>query len=411
MRFCGNCGLRLLATGMLPALDHLPEAEPAHRLGALIGADLLDRFRQAGLEAAGQRRQVTVLFVDLSGYTHLSQKIDSEALYDLVQQCSQTFANDVYKYDGMVDKFTGDGLMALFGAPIAHENNAELAIRAALDMQTDLAVLSASLKEKLGSEITAHIGLNSGSVIVGGIGSNMMMNYTAIGDVVNIASRIESAASSGDILVSDVVYRQVRSLFDFEALAPLQLKGVSQPVQTYRVKGTKTKPGSVRGIEGLYAPMIGRDGELERLHQTINAMISEKIGRFVSVHGEAGIGKSRLISEFKSFLSQLPVQVEEGYSLVYRKGVSYWIFQDALMRLLELDSETPKLECQIRLRAHVTRALPERVDDVLPYLEHLLSIPLSDPNAARRIEFLAADQLRQQIFLSVRDLLLADAQR
>ncbi|MCX6080648.1 MAG: tetratricopeptide repeat protein [Chloroflexi bacterium] len=411
MRFCGNCGLRLLATGMLPALDHLPESEPAHRLGALIGADLLDRFRQAGLEAAGQRRQVTVLFVDLSGYTHLSQKIDSEELYDLVQQCSQTFANDVYKYDGMVDKFTGDGLMALFGAPIAHENNAELAIRAALDMQTDLAVLSASLKEKLGSEITAHIGLNSGSVIVGGIGSNMMMNYTAIGDVVNIASRIESAASSGDILVSDVVYRQVRSLFDFEALAPLQLKGVSQPVQTYRVKGTKTKPGSVRGIEGLYAPMIGRDGELERLHQTINAMISEKIGRFVSVHGEAGIGKSRLISEFKSFLSQLPVQVEEGYSLVYRKGVSYWIFQDALMRLLELDSETPKLECQIRLRAHVTRALPERVDDVLPYLEHLLSIPLSDPNAARRIEFLAADQLRQQIFLSVRDLLFADAQR
>jgi len=409
MRFCGNCGLRLLATGMLPGIERQPEQETTTKFGALIGADLLDRFRQAGLEAAGQRRQVTVLFVDLTGYTRLSEKIDSEALYELVQQCSKMFANDVYKYDGMVDKFTGDGLMALFGAPIAHENNAELAIRAALDMKSDLENLSASLKEKIGSEIKAHIGLNSGSVIVGGIGSNMMMNYTAIGDVVNLASRIEGAAGTDDILVSDVVYRQVRNLFDFESLAPMELKGVTQLIQTYRVKGTKSKPGSVRGIEGLYAPMIGRDGELERLHQTINAMLSEKTGRFVAVHGEAGIGKSRLISEFKSYLSQLPVQVEEGYSLVFRKGVSYWIFQDALYRLLELDAETPKLECQRRLREHVTHALPERFDDVLPYLEHLLSLPLSNPNAARRIEFLAADQLRQQIFLAVRDLLVADA--
>ncbi|MEI7849862.1 MAG: adenylate/guanylate cyclase domain-containing protein, partial [Chloroflexota bacterium] len=401
-----------MGTGLLPTIEHLPEVESTSaNLGAMIGADLLDRFRQAGLEAAGQRRQVTVLFVDLTGYTHLSEKIDGEELYDLVQTCSKTFANDVYKYDGMVDKFTGDGLMALFGAPIAHENNAELAIRAALDMQTDLQAISQDLKERLGLEITAHIGLNSGSVIVGGIGSNMMMNYTAIGDVVNLASRIETAATSGQTLVSDVVYRQARTLFDFEALAPIPLKGVSQLVQTYLVTGTKSRPGSVRGIEGLYAPMIGRDGEVERLHQAIIAMTSEKVGRFIAVHGEAGIGKSRLISEFKTFLAQLPVQVEEGYSLVYRKGVSYWIFQDALQRLLEIDSETSSADSQARLRAHVLRALPDRVDEVLPYLEHLLSLPLSDPSAARRIEYLAADQLRQQIFLSVRDLLLADAQR
>ncbi len=411
MRFCGNCGTRLLVTAVLPGTGSLKEPSASPGMGAMIGADLLDRFRQAGLEAAGQRRQVTVLFVDLTGYTHLSEKIDSETLYDLVQMCSKTFANDVYKYDGMVDKFTGDGLMALFGAPIAHENNAELAIRSALDMQEDLAAISATLKDKLGSEITAHIGLNSGSVIVGGIGSNMMMNYTAIGDVVNLASRIETAASSGEILVSDVVYRRVRTLFDFEALTPINLKGVSQPVQTYRVKSIKSRPGSDRGIEGLYSPMIGRDGDLERLHQAVNAMTSERSGRFVVVHGEAGIGKSRLISEFKTYLSQLHVQVQEGYSLIYRKGVSYWIFQDALQRLLEVDADTPQVEIQTRLKQHVTRALPDRVDEVLPYLEHLFSIPLSNPNAARRIEYLAADQLRQQIVLSIRDLLIADAKR
>jgi predicted ATPase/class 3 adenylate cyclase len=411
MRFCGNCGLRLLSTGMLKSIEPIPEQESTNQLGELVGADLLDRFRQAGLEAAGQRRRVTVVFVDLSGYTHLSEKIDSEQLYELVQQCTKMFANDVYKYDGIVDKFTGDGLMALFGAPIAHENNAELAIRATLDMQTDLAVLSAQLQDKLGSEIKAHIGLHSGHVVVGGVGSNLMMNYTAIGDVVNLASRIETAATADMILVSDAVYRQVRNLFDFEAVEPLRLKGVARPVTAHRVLGTKINPGSMRGIEGLYAPMIGRDGELERLQQTVNAMISEKTGRFVAVSGEAGIGKSRLISEFKSFLSQLPVQVAEGYSLVYRKGVAYWIFQDLLLRLLEVDAETPKVECQSRLRGRVTRALPDQVDEILPYLEHLLSLPLSDPKAARRIEYLAADQLRQQIFLAVRELLLAETRQ
>lgn len=410
MRFCGNCGQRLLMTGMLPAV--MPTTErTAVKLGELVGEDLLNRFQQAGLEAAGQRRQVTVLFVDLSGYTHLSEQInDSEKLYELVQRCTKTFANSVYKYDGMVDKFTGDGLMALFGAPIAHENNAELAIRAALDMQAELETLNNELKDYLGVDLQAHIGLHSGSVIVGGVGSNRLMNYTAIGDVVNLASRIETAATAGMILVSDVVYRQVRSLFNFETQAPLQLKGVSQPVTTYLVSGTKSKPGSMRGIEGLYAPMIGRDGELERLRQTINGMNREKLGRFVAVSGEAGIGKSRLISEFKAFLFELPVQIGEGYSLIYRKGVTYWIFQDVLLRSIDVDSETTQAECQARLRKRVTQALPDRVDDVLPYLEHMLSLPLSNPDSAKRIDYLAADQLRQQIFLAVRDLILADVQ-
>ena len=411
MRFCGSCGLRLLATGALPAIEPITGRVSTNQFGELVGADLLERFRLAGLEAVGQHRNVTVLFVDLSGYTRLSELInDNEQMYELVQRCTKMFANDVYKYDGMVDKFTGDGLMALFGAPIAHENSTELAIRAALDMQADLEKLSAELKERIGSEIKAHVGLHFGSVVVGGVGSNMMMNYTAIGDVVNLASRIEAAAGSGMILVSDVVYRQVRTLFDFEAGAPIQLKGVSHPVTVHRVLGAKSKPVSVRGIEGLYASMVGRDGELDRLHRAVNAMNIEKLGRFAVVSGEAGIGKSRLISEFKSILSQLPVQVLEGNSLIYRKGISYWIFQDMILRLLEADIETPRGEYQARLKELVIRLLPDRVDEVLPYLEQMLSLPLSNPETAKRIDYLAAEQLRQQIFLAVRDLILAETQ-
>lgn len=409
MRFCGSCGLRLLSTGMLRPIEPLSEPERAQQPGAPVDPGLLDRFREAGLEAAGQRRQVTVLFVDISGYTSLSERIDSEQLYNLVQQCTKMFANNVYKYDGFVDKFTGDGLMALFGAPIAHENNAELAIRSALDMQTDLARISAQLRDRLGQDIKAHIGLHSGHLIVGGVGSNRMMSYTAIGDVVNLASRIDSAATADMILVSDAVYRQVRSLFDFESMPPLLLKGVSHPVSTHRVLGTKSNPGSIRGLEGLYAPMIGRDGELERLQQAVNATINEKIGRFIAVSGEAGIGKSRLISEFKAFISQLPVHLAEGYSLIYRKGVAYWIFQDLLLRWLEVDAGTPKDECQKRLRERVVQSLPAQVDEVLPYLEYLLSLPFSDPKSTRRVEYLTADQLSQQIFLAVRELIRAEA--
>ncbi|MEK7324158.1 MAG: adenylate/guanylate cyclase domain-containing protein, partial [Chloroflexota bacterium] len=185
MRFCGNCGVRLGGTGMLPASAPVAASFSPDHLGAMMGADLLERFQQAGLEAAGQRRNVTVLFADISGYTALSDQLDAEEMFNIIQQYSHLLANTVYKYDGMVDKFIGDGLMALFGAPIAHENNAELAVRAALDMQTDVARLSQDINNQLGVELRVRIGLHAGAVIVGSVGSNLMMNYTAIGNTVN----------------------------------------------------------------------------------------------------------------------------------------------------------------------------------------------------------------------------------
>ena len=219
MRFCGNCGSRLGSTGMLesgplsatPNLAALPE-----QVGVMMGADLLERFRQAGLEAAGQRRNVTLLFADLSGFTGLSQRLDTEELFVLVQQFANRMARSVYKFEGMVDKLIGDGLMAIFGAPIAQENNAEMAIRAALDMQQEIASFSQEVQERYHSEeLRLHIGLHSGIVIVGSMGSSLMMNYTAIGDTVNLAARIEQNADPGAIWVSQTVYQFTRPLFDY----------------------------------------------------------------------------------------------------------------------------------------------------------------------------------------------------
>ncbi|MBI3242525.1 MAG: tetratricopeptide repeat protein [Chloroflexi bacterium] len=409
MRFCGNCGARLGATGMLPVATPVAASFSPEHLGTMMGADLMERFQQAGLEAAGQRRNVTVLFADISGYTALSSQLDAEETYNIIQQYSHLLATNVYKYDGMVDKFIGDGLIALFGAPIAHENNAELAARAALDMQTDVARLSQDLKDQLGVELKVRVGLHSGAVIVGSVGSNLMMNYTAIGNTVNLASRLEQAAAPGTTIVSESLYHATKALFSYAPLPPLTLKGVSQPVTAYRVLGSKTHPGSVRGIEGLHAPLVGRDAELGQLYQAVNRLINDKKGQFVLITGDAGMGKSRLTAELKNFVRQTPLLILEGHSLTYRRAVSYWIFQDILRDYLGLTTDSPEAEVREQLARRVADSFWETSGNLLPYLEHLLALEPSDKAAAERLRYLDAGKLRQQIFAATRDLLVAEA--
>ncbi len=415
MRFCGNCGARLgqaaasnpgPGAALQPDLTAVPE-----QLGVLMGADLADRLQRAGIEAAGQRRNVTILFTDLSGYTSLSQRMDSEDVYELVQRYIQVLLNDVYKYEGIVDKLTGDGLMALFGAPIAHENNAERAVRAALDMQEDVKDLAQELLDSLGIQISMRIGLHAGTVVVGGVGSNLMMDYTAIGDTVNLAHRIEEAAPPGSILVSESVRRQTRALFDFQQVSVLHPKGIDHPVAAFSVVGAKSQPGSVRGIEGLRAPMIGRESELNCLVEAIADLTNRNRGQVIFITGEAGLGKSRLTAEFRAALDHYPVRVLEGQSLAYRRSISYWIFQDLLYSFLGLPRNTPQARVSECLKEWVQDALGRQAKETLAYIEHLLSLPYSDPATAERLRYLNAEQLRQQIFLAVRDLFLAEAQK
>lgn len=373
-----------------------------------MGADLAERLRRAGLESTGQRRNVTVLFADISGYTSLSTKIDGEDLYNMVQDYVRILSSNVYKYEGVVDKISGDGLMALFGAPISHENNAERAVRAAMDMQTELQQFSSQFQAEVGHAINVRIGLHSGVVIVGGIGVDLMMNYTAIGDTVNLAHRIEEAAPPGSILISESVYRQVRAFFDCTQISVLNLKGIAQPVTAYRVVGQRLRPGSPRGVEGLQAPMIGRDQELIVLKQSAAEVLAQGKGQLVIITGDAGLGKSRLTLEFKASLEPGQFQILEGQSLAYRR-MSYWLIREMLYSYLGLSSSTPVLQVRERLSRNLYLLAGDRAADLQPYLEHLLSLPYSDPGTADRLRQLDARQLRQQIFLAVRDLLNLEA--
>jgi predicted ATPase/class 3 adenylate cyclase len=408
MRFCGNCGARLAESIQPTGSEQSSQITDA--LGrVLMGPNLLERFRQAGLEARGQRRSVTVLFADLSGYTSLSQEIDSEDLFELVQRFIPLLSEAVYKYEGMVDKIIGDGLMALFGAPISHENNAERALRAALDMQESVTALSKELIGRIDFELKLHVGLHSGSVIVGGVGSNMLMDYTAIGDTVNLANRLEQVAEGGTVLASEAVYRATRAIFDFEAIPDLSLKGIRQPVDAYRLRGLKAAPESVRGIKGLRAPLVGRELEFERLKEATAGLIDRKQGCLALVTGEAGIGKTRLTAELKAYVAPFHLLILEGQSLTYRRSVSYWIFLDLLRNLFGISPETPGNQALHQVHSITRELVGDRAGEIFPYLDHLLGLEPLYSSGVQRFEYLDASQLRQQTFIAVRELLVAQA--
>ena len=406
MKFCGNCGARLEPSGVQTPPLSAAVAPASEAMGVMVGADLLERFRRAGLEARGQRRAVTVLFVDLSGFTRLSSELGDEEMYDLIQRFIRALAEDVYRYEGMVDKLTGDGLMALFGAPIAHENNAERAVRSALDMLTTVARLSQSTPALKGRPLNVHIGLNAGSVIVGGLGSDALMNYTAIGDSVNLSRRLEEIAGPGTILVSNSVYRLTSRLFDFQPMPDLVLKGYDQTVSAYQVLRPKEMPASVRGLEGLRAPMIGRETELSRLMALIERLARDRQGSLVLITAEGGMGKSRLTAEMRARLDPRLILTLEGQSLTYRKSIAYWIFQDVIRRWVGGAHETATDDLRLRLVAAVSELQLDQVDDILTYLDLLMGFEATSEQA-ERIRFLDAGQLRQRIFLAVRDLLVA----
>lgn len=407
MRFCGNCGSPLAKIS--PTVPRtLTGTLPLHLLS---GKDIKEKLRQAGIDAAGQRRNVTVLFADLTNYTKMTQNLEDEGVFELIKRYLQVLAEDVYHYEGVIDKFTGDGLMALFGAPIAYENTAERALRAALDMQAGIAMMRTSFMDEYGMDLQMRIGLNSGSVIVGNVGVEQMMDYTAVGDTVNLASRLETAAAPGTILVSESVYRQTKALFGFKEVPDLKLKGYTGPITAYHVLGLKRTPGSVRGIEGLHAPMIGRAKELAKLQKASDALQERGQGQLVLIVGEAGIGKSRLTSELKACIDPDFVRVFEGKSLTYRKSISYWIFMDLLRNYLGVTEETPEETVEEKLRERVFALLEANASKTFPYLQRLLSPGMLGRGIAAQLEALDAEHLRQQIFLAIRDLLVAEARQ
>jgi len=301
-RFCLNCGHQLAQTVPAAAATGSAEATRAN-LERYIPPELLNKLEavRRGGTNAGERRVVTMLFCDVSGSTAAAEKLDPEEWAQIMNGAFESLIAPVYRYEGTLARLMGDAILAFFGAPIGHEDDPQRAVRAGLEIVREIAPYREEVKAQWGIDIEVRVGINTGLVVVGEVGSDLRVEYTALGDAINLAARTEQAAQPGTVQISSDTHRLVEPLFEFEDLGLIEVEGKSPPVRTYRALGARAVPGSLRGSEGLHAPLIGRDKEIETLRQ-VAANLRQGRGGIVSVIGEAGIGKSRLVQELRTEL-------------------------------------------------------------------------------------------------------------
>jgi class 3 adenylate cyclase/tetratricopeptide (TPR) repeat protein len=377
----------------------------------------------APIPIEGERRQATVILADVKGSTALAEQVDTETWVEIMNDVLQVLAREIYRYGGQVDQFRGDGLVAFFGARTAHEDDPERAVRAALAMQAAVQAYAADLAERRGVELLLRVGVNTGEVIAASVGNaRQHSEETAMGRAIALAARMESAAEPGTVLVTANTYRRVEPLFEWAALGQIRVKGVSRPLTAYRPLAARAVPGKLRGIAGLESPLVGRDAELTALQHAVDRLRAG-LGGVVTLVGEAGLGKSRLVTEIRTSTeqqdgaradrrpgTQSAVRWVEGRCLSYTTNVAYQLWLDMLRAVLGVAPDAPSSAVRDALRERVQALCPERFDEVYPYLGRLLSVPLEaqEEVIARA---LTGESLKVITFRAVETLIRAAAER
>ncbi|HEX4186271.1 MAG TPA: adenylate/guanylate cyclase domain-containing protein [Solirubrobacteraceae bacterium] len=329
--FCMACGESLSRSCPSCGADTPPGSRFCIACGSEVASDSSgdaggDPRLAAGLTGlpgvpAEQRRTVTILFADLSGYTSVAERLDHEAVKSLIDRCLTRLAQEVERFGGRVDKFIGDNVMAVFGAPVAHEQDPERAVRAALGMQAAMAELNGELLSEHGFEFALRVGVNTGEVLAGRVGDA----YTVIGDAVNVASRLEASASPGTITVGERTWRATHGVVAYEPLERLELKGKGEPVAAWRALAASPQPSRVREPRRETA-LVGRDDELASLERSLGRVGSAQSPHLFTLVGEAGVGKTRLVREFERLLAERrpPVPIRKGRCLPFGASIVYW---------------------------------------------------------------------------------------
>src|SRR5437870_654508 len=306
-KFCGECGAALAGK---PASVEVAPARPTDRFAspeAYTPKHLADKILTSKSAIEGERKIVSVMFSDVSGFTAMSEKLDPEEVHTIMDRAFEVILNAVHRYEGTVNQFLGDGVMALFGAPIAHEDHAQRALSAALAIQDELKPLAEEVKRIHGIEFRMRMGINTGPVVVGAIGRDLRMDYTAVGDTTNLAARLLDIGKPGQIVAGRRTQHLRDRLFSFEDLGDFQVKGKAEPVRAYAVKGELDSRARLEVSEDrALTPLVGRTRELETLN-TAWYRASSGDGAVVLLTGEPGVGKSRLLYEFLRGLEEYGV--------------------------------------------------------------------------------------------------------
>jgi class 3 adenylate cyclase/tetratricopeptide (TPR) repeat protein len=344
-----------------------------------------------------------VLFCDLVGSTAIAERLDPEEYHDLLQKYLSAAFPAVYRFDGVVNALAGDGLMALFGAPVAHEDDPQRAVRAALAVREAVRGLAERVAAEGGPALTVRIGVHTGPVVVGGFGTDLKRDYTAIGDTPNVAARLQTLAAPGSILISEATERLVHGFFDVRSAGELTVKGKSDPVHAYEVlrRQTAATAMSIAAERGL-TPYVGRTTELRRLDEAY-AALARGHAQVVSVVGDAGMGKSRLVYEFRRHLAEEPVVFFESYGSSISQAVPYQTMLAMLRRFFGIEVGEPNAVAGQKLAGRLGVPI-ERLEQGYPLLTRLLSRPYSERGDA------PADQLQRETFDAIARLLVGISQ-
>ena len=404
-RFCPDCGFRLMADDgtatKSTTAGQSPGEPPLSGLAKHIPPELAQKIRASTNVIAGERKLVTVMFCDVAGSTAIAERLDPEEYHELLEQYLEIAFHEIYRLEGIVNQLAGDGMMALFGAPLAHEDAPERAVEAALAMRDALSTLNQRLLAERGLALRARIGIHTGPVVVGTVGNDFKMDYTAIGDTTNLASRLESLAEPGTVLVSDATERLVRGLFEMRPVGPFEVKGKREAVTAFEVlrRSPLTTPMAIAAERGL-TPFGGRDEELAQLTACFERLTGD-LAQIVAVVGPAGSGKSRLLYEFKQRLAGERVVFFEGRCASLNQVVPYAVWINMLRQYFDLTpAELSGCACE-KMLAKIPGS-DQTLKELFPYLCRLLAIP------AEPLPDVPLEELQSKTFEAVSRLVMAN---
>jgi class 3 adenylate cyclase/tetratricopeptide (TPR) repeat protein len=387
--YCKKCGRPLAAAG-----GEREDAEKFASPRTYTPKHLAEKILTSRGALEGERKQVTVLFADISGFTALSERLDPEEIHRLMTQTFELMLAEVHRYEGTVNQFLGDGIMALFGAPIGHEDHAERAVRAALGIRKALDGFPGETRPDI--TLVVRQGLNTGLVVVGSIGNDLRMDYTAVGDTTNVAARLQQAAEPGRIVISEATHRLVGGYLHTRPLGQLSLKGKTEPIGAWEVisrRASRTRL-EVKAEQGL-TPFVGREQESRVLFESFEKAKTGE-GQVVFLAGEPGIGKSRLLFEFRRRLGEDCTWLE-GHCVSFGRSIAFHPLIDLLKRNFRIEDGDGE-DTIVRKIERGVLLLGEDLRPTLPYFRSLLSV---DPGE-HAVQTMDPRQRRGEIFNALR---------
>jgi class 3 adenylate cyclase len=408
-RACSNCGGQISPTAKFcpecayPASE-LPAAKRFASPESYTPKHLAEKILTSKFGIEGERKHITVLFADVKGSMELLADRDPEEVRRLFDPVLERMMEGVHRYEGTVNQVMGDGIMALFGAPLAHEDHAVRACYAALRMQEHVKRYSGEVRRSHGIEVQIRIGMHSGEVVVRSIGSDLHMDYTAVGQTTHLAARMEQLANPGTIRMTAATLRLAEGYVEVKSLGPVPVKGLSVPIEVYEVTAasavrSRLQATAARGLTRF----VGRNAELEQLRHA-QGLAANGHGQVVAIIGEAGVGKSRLVYEFTHSHRFQGWLVLESASASYGKATSYLPIIDLLKSYFKIDDRDDLREIREKVTGKLL-TLDRALEPTLTALLALLDVPVDDT----AWQMIHPGQRRQRTLDAVRGLLLREA--